>query len=269
MKYKELLDSNCYDLSHPLDRQTPVLPAHPPFFMTLNNRHGDINGFFGECGYGSANEIIVTSGHHSTHIDALGHVSDYGKLFGGIEATDVQKGLGLQRGLTKNGVENINPIIKRGILLDIPLLKGKTCLDAAERITEADLKEALSKQKISIEPGDCVLIRTGYSKFLADPDIYMGIKTGLPGPDISAAVWLATKKVFLAGSDTIPFEVRIPGIKELPVHQELIAKNGIHIIECLNLEELAQDKHYEFLFIALPLRITGATGSPIRPIALV
>lgn len=269
MKYKELINSKCYDLSHSLDRSTPVLASHPPFFMTLNNRHGDISEIFGDCGYGSANEVIITSGHHSTHIDALGHVSDYGKLFGDIEASEVQKGVGLQRGLTRHGVENIDPIVRRGVLLDIPLLKGRSCLNAAEAVTAEDLQQAASQQGVTIEPGDCVLVRTGWSVYWNDHNTYLGGNGGLPGPDLSAAKWLANNKVFLAGSDTIPFEVRTPGVKELPAHQELISKNGIHIIECLNLEELSQASVYEFLFVAIPLKITGATGSPIRPVALV
>lgn len=268
MKYNELLHSKCFDLSQPFDKHMPVMPTHPPFFMTLNNRHGDIEGDFGDCGYGSANEIIITSGHHSTHIDSLGHVSDYGRLFGNVEASKAQKGAGLQRGLTQHGVENIDPIVKRGVLLDICLFKGKTYLDAAEAITAEDLEQAASKQGVSVNPGDCVLIRTGWSVFWNDHKTYIGENGGIPGPDLTAAKWLAQKRVFLSGSDTLPFELRTPDEKGLPVHQELISKNGIHIIECLNLEELAKASVYEFVFIALPLRITGATGSPIRPIAL-
>jgi kynurenine formamidase len=269
LQIQDLINSKCYDLGHSLDRETPIYPSHPPFYMTLGNRHGDIKGIFGDCGYGSANEVIVTSGHHSTHIDSLAHISDYGTLFGDIKAEDVQKGVGFQRGFTKHGVETIQPIIRRGVMLDIPVLKGRNCLEIAEPVTDKDLQDAIEAQKVQIEKGDCILIRTGWSQHWKDKQMYLGGNGGIPGPDMSAAKWLLKHNVFLAGSDTIAFELRSPEEPSLPVHQELIARNGVHLIECLNLEELSQDNVYEFLFIAIPLKITGATGSPIRPIALV
>ncbi|WP_274650912.1 cyclase family protein [Paenibacillus humicola] len=268
MRFQDVLSGKKYDLGHPLDRGTPVWPSHPPFFMTLNNRHGDVPDA-SNCGYGSANEVIVTSGHHSTHIDALGHISSHGALYGDVAAADVQRGRGQQRGLVSHGVETIEPIVRRGIMLDIPLLKGKSHLEAAEPVTEGDLQAAAGKQDVSVQAGDCVLIRTGWSRFYGDKNVYLAGGGGLPGPDITAAKWLAGKGIFLTGSDTIVYEQMVPDGPGLPVHQELIARCGIHLIECLNLEELAADQVYEFLFVCIPLKITGATGSPVRPVAIV
>ena len=268
MKFHDVLGSKCYDLGQAMERDIPIWPSHPPFFMTISLRHGDIEDPSG-CGYGGANEVIMTSGHHSTHIDALSHISTHGKLYGDVNVADIQKGAGPKRGMTVHGVENIPPIVKRGILLDIPRLKGKDHLSAAEVISSNDLQQAAERQNVAIKEGDCVLVRTGWTKFWHDRDAYIGMETGLPGPDLEAAKWLADQKIFLTGSDTLPYEVRKPQVPGLPVHQELINKNGIYIVECLNLEELAADQVYEFLYVAIPLKITGATGSPIRPIALV
>jgi kynurenine formamidase len=88
-----------------------------------------------------------------------------------------------------------------------------------------------------------------------------------PGPGEAAARWLSSRKIFAAASDTINFEM-VPS-RTMPVHVHLLVERGIHIIECLNLEKLAADRVFEFVFVASPLKIRGATGSPIRPFALV
>ena len=87
-----------------------------------------------------------------------------------------------------------------------------------------------------------------------------------PGPARAGAEWLSARGIFAAGSDTVAFEkVADPN---MPVHVHLLVESGVHIIECLNLEEIAAARVYEFLFVALPLKIRGATASPIRPVAL-
>jgi kynurenine formamidase len=88
-----------------------------------------------------------------------------------------------------------------------------------------------------------------------------------PGPGIEAARWLSARKIFAAGSETAPFEF-VPS-PEMTVHVHLLVESGIHIIECLDLEELSASGATEFLFVAAPLKIRGGTASPIRPIALV
>lgn len=267
MRFKELLQGQIYDLGHMMEKSMPVFPSHPPFFMTLNNRHGDIEGMFG-CGFGSANEVIVTSGHHSTHIDALSHVSFEGDLYGGVRAADVQKGEGLQRGFVQRGVEEIGPIVRRGLLLDIAAWKGVDALAPGEAVSADDLEACAAAQQVSIGAGDCVLLRTGWATYWENTELFLGHQGGMPGPDLGAARWLADCGILLAGSDTIAFEVRRAG-SSMDVHMELIARRGIPIVESLNLEELSRDGIHEFLFIALPLKIQGATGSPIRPVAIV
>ncbi len=88
-----------------------------------------------------------------------------------------------------------------------------------------------------------------------------------PGPAIAGAQWLSHRGVYAVGSDTVAFE-KVPN-PSMPVHVHLLVDSGIHIIECLNLDELAEAHAYHFVFVALPLKILGATASPIRPIGLV
>jgi kynurenine formamidase len=110
-----------------------------------------------------------------------------------------------------------------------------------------------------------VLLRTGWAKYFSDPAKFIDEVRG-PGPGVAGARWLSERRVFAAGSDTVAFEkVPDPG---MPVHVHLLVESGIHIIECLNLEELAAAGVSEFLFVALPLKIRGATGSPVRPVAI-
>jgi kynurenine formamidase len=125
---------------------------------------------------------------------------------------------------------------------------------------------------VTVGPGDAVLIRTGWpvSHFHSE-ELMLGLASGVPGPDESAARWLAERSVRVAGDDTIAFECLAPGMghTRLPVHVILLVESGIHIVELLDLEALARDRVYEFWFIAAPLKIVGATGSPLRPLALV
>lgn len=252
------------ELDHPLQKGMPIYPTHPPFHITLNNRHGDIHR---ACGYSSSNELIITSTHTSTHIDALSHVSENGKLHGGVDAAEAQSGTQLFK---EHGVENIAPIFRRGVLLDIARSKNKNVLDPAEEISASDLDGALQNANVPINPGDVILLRTGWTKYWSDAPKYLGLDSkGTPGVATEGAEWLAAKKPFAVGNDTAGFEQIVQDDITMHAHRILIAQNGIHIIENLDLEELAVSGRADFAFVTLPLRIKGATGSPLRPVALV
>lgn len=252
-----------FDLSQPVVKGMPIHPAHPPYHITLNNRHGDV---VRECGHSSSNEMIVMSTHAGTHIDALCHVSEHGKLYNGEEASEAQRGIRLFKTL---GAETIDTIFRRGVLLDVAAYKGVAELEPAYEITEEDLVGTMTAQGVQIQEGDIILIRTGWGKWWDQASRYLGGHVGAPGPGVKAGEWLAKWKPFCVGSDTSAFEVMNHENITLEVHMILIARNGISIIENLFLEELGQARTYQFAFIALPIRIVGATGSPIRPIALV
>jgi len=242
-----------YDLAQPYFTGMPHHPTHPPFLFSLVKRHGD---FTGPAGHSSACESIALGGHVGTHIDALCHYSRGGKLYGGLEAASVQSYAG---GLEALSVDTIAPIWRRGVLLDIA---GATVLPEDFEITPAHLEAA---QAVKIRPGDVVLLRTGWATYWNDPRKFISGVRG-PGPALAGARWLSARGIFAAGSDTVAFE-KVPD-PAMPVHVHLLVEAGIHIMECLNLEELAAARVYEFLFVAAPLKIRGATASPIRPIAV-
>ena len=243
-----------YDLAQPYFTGMPHHPSHPPFLFSLVKRHGD---FTGPAGHSSASESIALGGHVGTHIDALCHYSCGGKLHGGQAAAPVQSYAG---GIEKLSVDTIAPIFRRGVLLDIA---GATILPEDFEITPAHLDAAA--KNVEIRRGDVVLLRTGWATYWDDPRKFMSGVRG-PGPALAGARWLSHRGIFAAGSDTLAFE-RVPD-PAMPVHVHFLVESGIHIMECLNLEDLAAARVYEFLFIAAPLKIRGGTGSPIRPIAV-
>ena len=242
-----------YDLAQPYFTGMPHHPTHPPFLFSLVKQHGE---YTGPAGHSSACESIALGCHVGTHIDALCHYSCHGKLHGGQEAASVQSYAG---GLQALSAETIGPILRRGVLLDIA---GPTILAPDFEITPAHLEAA---QAVEIHPGDVVLLRTGWATYWDDPRKFISGVHG-PGPGLAAARWLSGRGIFAAGSDTLAFE-KVPA-PAMPVHVHLLVEAGIHIMECLNLEELAAARVYEFQFVAAPLKIVGATASPIRPFAI-
>ena len=253
-----------FDLSVPLENGMPSSGAHPAFQMALLRRHGDRERA-GAGGGTSANELITTGCHVGTHIDAIGHWAVEGQIHGGLNATETTKG-GRFRHL---GAEEIKPMVCRGVLLDVPKVLGLQRLEPGHGITPKELERALGD--LSLGTGDVALIRTGWMQLYDDPRAFLGGPNGVPGVTGEAAEWLARHGIQAAGSDTNAFDQITPGPAFLarPAHTTLLFKYAIHIIELLDLEELATSGINEFLFILTPLKIIGATGSPVRPLAVV
>jgi len=244
-------------------------PRYPsgmtPLILSLSRRHKiqDI-GLEGNTKFTEADETIVMSGHSTTHIDALCHIGEIkdGKtlLFGNIDAGYTEH----FRGFRNLGIEGCPPIITRGVLLDIPLYKGVQVLPESYSISVNDLQGTCDIEGVEIKWGDCVLIRTGFAKiWRPDNEVFY---RKCAGPELEGAQWLIDKGIIASGSDTVSYE-RNPSPTH-PVHRKMINNEGVLLMKLMNLEELAKDKVYEFLFIALPLRIFGATASPINPIAI-
>ena len=247
-----------YDLAQPLFAGMPHFPTHPPFARTLTKAHGEqvlVNGA------SSAAELITMGGHVGTHIDALSHFSCGGKLHGGV--APVQS---YSDGVTTLGVDTVAPIFRPAVLFDVARVKNVDALPLDYVITPADLEACGVRPK----PGGIALIRTGWGKFWDNASRFItgdgGPAVRGPGPKLAGAEWLSSHGIFAAGSDTVAFE-HVPSHMEVHVH--LLVERGIHIIECLNLESLSEAGVKEFLFVALPLKIRGGTGSPIRPVAVV
>jgi kynurenine formamidase len=252
------------ELGQPLFTGMPCSPNHPGFRMTLARRHGDLTR---PDGSSAANEVIITGGHVGTHIDALAHVSYQGKLHGGLDAAETQAG----GQFSDHGVDKVPPLITRGVLLDVAAVHGVDSLDPGYGVTIADVVSAAERAGATPGEGDVALVRTGWARHFGDAARYLGHDTGVPGVTEEAANWLADKGIVATGTDTTAYE-QIPagaGHRLLPVHRVLLVERGIYLMEHLNLEEAAEQGLTEFLFVAAPLRITGGTGSPIRPFAVV
>ena len=246
-----------FDLGQPLTRDAPFHPNYPPFTMTLQYRHGD---WHAPCGMTFASELIFMTGHTGTHVDALGHC---------IRAADGDGPGADHAGLRGGSVDELPPLVGRGVLLDAAGHAGMSALEDGEALGGAELEAIAAGQGTDVRPGDAVLIRTGRGAAWAEPARYFDPAGASPGPDAGGCAWLAERGVALAGSDTLTFEridAALDGFGE--GHLALLGA-GIPIVECLALEELAAAGAHEFLFVLTPLRIVGGTGSPVRPLAIV
>ncbi|MCU1480522.1 MAG: cyclase [Subtercola sp.] len=259
-----LSESALIELGRPLYTGMPSSPNHPGFKMALMRRHGDMVRADGSS---ASNEIIVTGGHVGTHIDALSHVSFLGKLHGGADALEAQIG----GKFAVLGAEHIPPMVGRGVFFDVARAKGVDVLDGGYGITERDLDDILISAGTSLEQGDVAIIRTGWGRYWNDPDCYSGHDSGVPGITLGAAAWLTEHRVRAVGADTTALEQLAPGAGHtlLPVHKVLLVDAGIHIIEHLSLESMAELEVVEFTVVLAPLRIEGGTGAPVRPLAVV
>ncbi|MGH7121991.1 MAG: cyclase family protein [Acetobacteraceae bacterium] len=204
-------------------------------------------------------EVIAGCPHVGTHIDALIHVQADGRVFGGALAQEARD----DRGWRRHGMETVPPIIGRGVVLDLPALFGLSRLPDSQEIGVADLKAALRRGGQQVTHGDIVLVRTGKMQDFADPVAFQAAEPGI-GRD--GAIWLFEQGMAVLGSDTT-------GTEPLPfkdpaqtTHRAMLVERGVHLIENLWLEDVAAAGVREGLFIALPLRITGATGSWLRPV---
>ena len=253
-----------FDLGRPLVAGMPQSPNHPPFRHVLERRHGDR---LRADGGSAAADLLTTGCHVGTHIDALAHVSHCGRLYGDIDAAEAQQGGSFE----DLGIDSTPPIVGRGVLLDVPAALGIERCPPGGEITVADLEATAEHQATAVRDGDAILIRSGWGSLWADRDAYVGRDSGVPGVAEAGARWLADLAPAAVGSDTIAFEQIRPGRGHavLPAHRVLLVEHGINIIETLDLESLASESVHEFLLVVSHLNIVGATGAPVRPLALV
>lgn len=212
------------------------------------------------------NEEMVTTelGQIGTQFDAFPHQMLSGKMYNCVKLEDVET----RNGFTKLGVENVGMIFTRGVLIDVAALKGVEILGDNYEITVDDLQQALSRQKVALQPGDAVLIHTGWGR-LWGKDTPRYTRSN-PGIGTAAAEWLVKHDPILLGADNAPVEVNPNPDKQLslPVHQITLVVHGIHLLENLKLEELAAKRVYEFAFTMQPLKLKGGTGSTVAPAAI-
>ena len=248
-----------YSLGAPVGRDGPIIGMR----NTTHHYMSAINNDPSPGGRGSADDVLVTHTHASTHIDGHGHLWYDNHLYNGHPASAVTPD-----GAVRCGVQNVDWIVTRGLLLDIAALHGVTRLENNYAITGDELDAAASTRGVDVRPGDVVLFRTGwYTSYLDGTAEYTAASAGLSA---SAAEWISSHDLCAIGADNAAVEVwplETPGWAT--IHRLMLRDLGGYIFEFLNLEDLTRDGHTEFLFVAAPLRITGGVGSPVNPLAIV
>jgi kynurenine formamidase len=274
-----------YELGHIYEGSMPQFGSRP-YYINVPPA-----GRPRQDGGGSVHEDYFNGyiGQMGTQFDAPGHMGETVKMADGSlqfvyyngftedELTGTNRGLG---GLEALGVENVKPIITRGILVDVAGYKGVPTLDSRYEVSLADVRGALAKERIredSIEPGDAILFNYGWAVNWTNPAKYndgrfgVGENKGSPGIGIEVAKWLTQHKASMVGADSCCVQV-MPALNPAAgnagnVHHELLL-HGTFLLENMDLRDLARDQVYEFLYINTTERIKGASGSPVRPLAI-
>jgi kynurenine formamidase len=261
---EQLHAARVYDLEQPRHAGMPIYPLHRPgYFYALHRRHREEYKPETNGPRTGAAGLLTLSEHTGTHIDALCHQACGLRLFGDIPTDSVET----STGFTKLGVETVPPLLGRGVLLDVAGWKGQT-LPPKYSISADELKACAAAAKVEVRPGDVLLVRTGFGAHWNSEEVYLQAA----GVAKSGTLWAAEHGVVAVGADNMAWDV--PGERDpetgatLFAHLYLLPQKGIYILENLNLEELARDRAYQFAFVAIPLKLKGATGSPLRPLAL-
>ncbi len=222
-------------------------------------------------GYGGADDMIIMPLQCATQWDSLAHVFYEGKMYNGYDATLVTSA-----GAAKNSIDKTKEkIISRGVLLDIARLKGVEWLAEDYAITIADLEEAEAAQEVRVEQGDILLVRTGHlARHLTQQNWQGYDDSPSPGLSFTTLSWLHERQIAGIATDTYAVEVRpseLPPFRS-PFHIVAIPNMGLLLGEIFFLEELAADcaadGRWTFLFVAPPLPVTAAVGTPINPYAV-
>src|SRR5882672_1543780 len=259
-----------FSLGFHLSGELPLIPGRS-FDLQMKRSTATDPGTRGEN-----EEIVITElGQVGTQLDAFAHQIYGGKYYNcftdhemSFSVGDVLTGGGRQ-GFPFLGVEKIPDIMTRGVLIDVAALKNVDMLSGGYVITPEDLQQALAKEKVTLQPGDAVMIHTGWGKLYTVKDKGRFLSS-TPGIGIEAGEWLIKQNPMLVGTDTCCVEVRpYPGQKvNLPIHAMFLIVNGVYLVENLRLEPLAAAQAYETAYIMEALKIEGGTGSTIAPIAV-
>ena len=244
-----------------------VLNTAMPFFGTrrfdVHVKRTFMNDFSNRRG--SNEEVVISEiGQVGTQFDGFAHQTHEDSHYNCFKTGAIST----RGSFTKLGIEKVGTLMTRGVMIDVAGLKGVDMLPDTYEITVKDLQDALAKQRITLQPGDAVLINTGWNRLWAK-DNARYVKS-CPGIGVAAAEWLAKQDPMLIGSDNWPVEVAPnpdPRLS-LPVHQLALVVNGIHLLENLKLDELAAKQVYEFAFVMQPLKAQGFSGSTVAPVAI-
>jgi len=250
------------ELAWPLNAAMPFVGA-PPRRFEVQLKRTVMNPASNERA--SNEELVVTElGQVGTQLDGFAHQTHRDSLYNCFKMDEIAT----RTGFNKLGVEKVGAIITRGVLIDVAGSKGVDMLGDTYEITVEDLEGALKKQNLSVQPADAIIIHTGWGKLWGKDNARF--TKSCPGIGVKAAEWLISKDPILLGSDNFPVEVSPNPDPKLsaPVHQIALVVNGVHLLENLKLDELVAKNVGEFAFIMEPLKIQGATGSTVTPVAV-
>ncbi|MCL4437872.1 MAG: cyclase family protein [Candidatus Thermoplasmatota archaeon] len=253
------------DLEHERFPGMPAFdPVKPAMEYFLYRQHENYYSSSPQNRRSSSSGLIVMTDQSGTHLDALCHQAYDMKMFDG---TPINSEVETPWGFNKHDSSKIPPIIRKGILIDCTEILGDP-LPENHEVSLEEFQKVAKKEGVSFGKEDVILVRTGYGKYWNDFSRYRNA-AGISG-EVSKYL---SERCFAVGADNLAWDVpgkvdRETGVIQ-PGHLHLIAKNGVYIMENLFLEELAKAKTYEFLFIALPLKMRGTTGTPIRPVAII
>lgn len=257
-------------LAHDLPVRPSAETPHPAQHHML--RSGDAIDTTGVQGYEACHDFVGTSVHGMglTHIDALCHMFVRGRMFNGLGPEHV-----LSTGALRNTIlDSAEGIVGRGVLLDVPAVRGVEHLDGGELVLLADLEAAERAAGLEVGPGDLLLVGTGRDVRRAAAGGIDPVGDGLAGLHPECLPWLRERDVAVLGCDGISDVLPGAGIEgwPFPIHQIGITAIGLHLIDNLRLDELTaacrEHGRWEFLLTIASLRIAGGTGSPVNPIAL-
>jgi len=254
-----------FDLGVHLAQAMPHLSrdAVVPFTLTQFRTPASFLSDASMLGNSFSVELIQGSIHQSSHLDSLIHAQRNGRVYGNRTIEELLT----DRGWRAHGVETVPPIVSRAVIIDVATAIGQTPVPDGYAVTAEQMQAAVEQQGVVLRPGDTVLIRTGkIAQYAADIPAF---EAGCPGISGPASRWLAEQGMMVFGLDATSADPHPVPDWDDTVHEELLIKRGIHIIENLYLEELAGEGIRECLFICLPLKIEGATGSWVRPVAIV
>ncbi len=255
-----------YQLGIPIQPEgVPLLDYRGrPMRLTLEDStdEGLFKDFGCKPGTGAHEDVLVFASHTTSHMDALIHVYDDWQHYNGVSASAMRA----MAGATKLGIDKAGGFAARAVILDVARhCGGGEWLEPGRAISGDDLERSSRAQGVDVRPGDVVLIHTGYLQmwFARQPTV----PYEQPGITLDGASWLAARDVVAVGSDNAAVEV-IPFDEGdfLAVHKLLLVRHGIYLIEFLDLSEPVRDECWEGLLAVAPLKVTGATGSPVNPI---
>ena len=241
-------------------------PAYPPrqYAITVIQPGQDSGPTMGANRATGNDDLLYTWMGIGSQLDGLGHMGEEHVYYNGHKASDFVT----PKGLKALSIEKIPPIVTRGVLLDMTRHFDANPLPAGTVFNEKAIRARAAAQGVAIEKGDVVLFHTGWQQ-LADTDP-VKFMSGEPGLGFGGAQYLASLDVVAVGSDTWGVEA-IPhedSTLAFPVHVELLAKNGIYILENLDSGALAADEGWEFLFVLGQPRFEGAVQAVINPVAI-